>query len=151
MTNDVILELKKEFAYYLLKMPNEPFKAALLVFGQDTGRACLAVNEWLNCDDVLTEKKRLIDEHGEDYFLATRAEVARKVYELAEKAYLTEDKLKGYKLFCDIMGYIEKPGTTINNNLNEYRVIEVVNHGTDDEWRAKLIDQQAKLISDARH
>lgn len=149
-------ELKAKFARQWLKTPRNPFQAALAVFGTDTGRALLASKEWINDPVVLAEQAHILETEGFRVGLPTKEEYARKIIDAAEETLpdgtsrvAFEDKLKAYRLFGEVMGYIERPAsTTINNNPQTInRVMIVKEHGSDDDWERRLQNQQQKLIS----
>lgn len=64
-----------------------------------------------------------------------------------------DEKIKGWRLVAEMLGYIEKGGTTINNQLNQTRVDRVMlvqDYGTNDDWEAAAAEQQRKLIESSR-
>lgn len=148
-------ELKSAFAAELLKTPNDPFKAALAVFGADTGRALRAAHEWPNDADVLAEKARLSGELGEMAFLPGKAELARSIWERAHnERTTTDDYAKLAKLYAEVRGFIDKPTTNINNNvITANKVMVVKDHGDNDTWAKRLREQQKGLTnaSASRH
>jgi len=139
-------DIKSQFAVALLKNPKEPFKAALFLFNGNVQQALMAATDWVHDPYVLEKKKELIEEFGEAKFLPTKFEVAREVIEIAREETDNDIKLKGYRLYGDYLGYIEKPGNTINNQYNQHNVMLIKDHGNDDEWENKLLEQQAKLV-----
>lgn len=152
-------ELKTEFARALLQTPNDAFKAARCVFGEDTGMALRVASTWVIDPFVIAERARLADElpAREALGLPTKEAYARKLYDWIEdsenKLYIPfEDKLKLVRLFGEVMGYIERPAqTTINNNnsVNHNRVMIVKDAGNNEDWERKLREHQQKLIEDA--
>ena len=137
-------ERKTAFAIELLKSPDNPLKAALVI-EPNTGEALRMVHFWSNDEFVLSEKARLLKECGAKSFLPTKEEFAKAVYNLAEVAGFVDDKLKAFRLYGDIMGFIEKPGVNINNNVVTNRVMVVNSNGSNDEWEQKLLKQQKAL------
>lgn len=141
-------ELKKAFALAWLKEPSaDPFKAATSIVGSgDPGRLLVMSNNWVVDPIVLDEKAALLAKHGPRFFIPSKEELAREVYELAKASRVTEDRLKAYRLFGDIMGYIEKPTTNIQTNVAVVNRVMVVNEqGSDADWEKKLMQQQDKL------
>lgn len=156
MTNiplDVTTEAgrKKLFAYELLINPEESFKAALVVFGDDTAKALQVSSAWPNDPEVKQYIEELKEELGEEYFLPSKADSAMIAYNIAnDQKVPAEDRLKALRLYADIRGFIEKQGTTVNNNiLTSNKVMVVKDHGSDDEWENKIAQQQAQLIESA--
>lgn len=141
---------KYDYAIALLKTPDDPFKAALAVFPYDTAKALAVSKEWPRDEEIIGLCDKLIQDEGEGAFLPTKEDLARAVFKRAERSLEDADAFKGYKLYADIMGHVEKPGTTVNNNtlVDNRRVMVVTDHGTDDEWEAKVLAQQTKLIED---
>lgn len=149
-TPEQLLGLKTQFAELSLREP-DPFKVALVVFPNDTGRALRVANEWPNDPEVKTLRQAFVDseEDGETAFLPTKAEAARLAWNIArDTERMTEDRLKALKLYADIRGFIEKPQVAVNNTVNNVqRVLVVKDYGTDDDWRTALRAQQKRLIN----
>jgi hypothetical protein len=147
-------ELKLKFAAAMLRFPNDPFKAGLEVFGTDTGRALYVASHWINDPLVCAEKQRILDDDGEMFGLPSKAEVARKVWDLAtaERPMEDKDRLEMLKFYSSLRGFIEKPkdaageGTT---NIQANNVMIVRDHGTNEQWAEKLRRQQEVLIENA--
>lgn len=142
---------KQLYALALLKTPNDPYKAALDVVAGDCARALVMSREWPQDPEVIEYKTQALQDMGEDAFLPSKADVVRAIWQKAEECRDADTAFKGYKLVADIMGYVEKPGgTTINNNtlVDQRKVMVVTDHGTDEEWEAKLLKQQAALTHD---
>jgi hypothetical protein len=77
-------EQKDKFAEALLRTPNDPFRAALVVFGNDTATALQASQLWPYDLRGLQRQADLLEEFGPDEFLPTKAVVARRIYEVGE-------------------------------------------------------------------
>jgi len=141
-------KLKALFAHELLKTPDEPFQAALRI-EPNTGLALQMVHEWTKDAFVLEEKERLLSENGAKAFLPSKEDYARNVYKFAEeKGYDPKDRLTAYRLYGEIMGYIEKPGINIDNSkttVTQNRVMIVNEIGSNSNWETKLLAQQKKL------
>lgn len=154
-------ELKSAFAAELLKTPNDPFKAALAVFGADTGRALRAAHEWAKDPEVMAEQARLKGELGEMAFLPDKSELARVIWERMQGTTYAngstipttaEEFAKLAKLYAEVRGYIEKPTTNINNNvITANKVMVVKDHGDNDTWAKRLREQQKGLTSATTH
>lgn len=107
---------KLAFAAQWLRMPENPFKAALQITGQlNAGMALKIAAEWINDPIVLAERDRLLAEKGESHFLPDKFETARKALTVFETAPFTDDRLKALKLYVDIMGFIPKDESGNNN------------------------------------
>lgn len=140
--------LKKLFAAELLKNPENPFAAALQLFGTDTQSAFVAASRWLTDPVVIEEKERLTTE-GFDEFLPTKADLALAAWNLTKDPLVrAEDKIKAMRLYGEIRGFIEKPQTTINNNnLTDNRRVMVVHekHSNLEDWEQIAITQQRAI------
>jgi hypothetical protein len=100
---------KEAFAAAWLREP-DAFKAAVAVVGaSNAGRALQIAATWVFDDYVLQHKADLKEEFGEDYFLPTKADTARKALEVFDTMRDGETKLKALRLYAEIMGHIAKP------------------------------------------
>lgn len=99
---------KTAFAEAILRHPTQPFKAATMVFPQHIQAALFISQEWLHDEFVLTEKERLLEENGPDFYLPSKYDLAHEVYALAANARMPEDKIKAYELYAKIQGLIVK-------------------------------------------
>lgn len=139
-------EQKKAFAIALLSDPKDPFKCAQQIFGPDVGMALRVYGSWPLDPDVIQYQELYLEEFGDDAALPTKTKLARDVYDIAEEAFDPETRLKALKLYGDVRGFIEKPGMGAVTNIQQNtKVIIMTDHGTDKEWEAKLLTQQAKL------
>jgi hypothetical protein len=143
-------EYKVEYARQLLKTPKDPFKAALVLFPNNTNRALRVANEWPQDIVVRNAQNELIENEGELAFLPTKGELARSVWDRMQSEWVaTDDFGKLGKLYADVMGFIEKQNTNVNVGVNvSNRVMIVKDNGNDEQWEAKLQAQQAKLIEE---
>jgi hypothetical protein len=145
-------DLKRAFAAALLK--NEPdaegrFKAALTVT-PDTGQALYMANRWPS-DPVVIDEIAALTKDGDDdlSFIGTKAEFAREVLTAGRASYDGDTKHKFFKLYAEMRGFISKPDTNVNVQVNQNRVMIVKDMGTDAEWEAKAATQQRALINAA--
>lgn len=147
-------ELKLKFAAALLRYPSDAFKAGLEVFGTDTGRALYVASHWINDPIVNAEKQRILEDDGEMFGLPTKADVARKAWDLAnaERPMEDKDRLELLKFYASLRGFVEKPKESTgegNTNVIAQNVMIVRDHGSNDEWADKVRRQQEKLLQDA--
>lgn len=142
--------LKDAFAAALLRSPDDPFAAALQVFGNDTRTAMFVAQEWVRDLYVLQKQAELLEAFGEDEFLPSKATLARDLFALARSTKDTKDKVAAYKLFAEVRGMIEKQTAIANVTVNNNRVMVVKDHGSDDDWERVARSQQAKLIEHSR-
>lgn len=148
-TPEETLQRKRLFAELLLKNPSNPFEVALKVLS-DTGEALRAANEWPADLFVIDYQKQLIKKHGDMAFLPNEVESARLADDMARgKVRATTEQIAALKLYTELRGWTGKAATINNNNVVQVnRVMVVKDHGTDDEWEAKAIRQQARLRSE---
>lgn len=151
------LERKRKYAFQLLLEPNEPYKAGLKAYPEDTpysnGMAFKIASEWQCDEECLSLRRDLVAEYGEAFFLPTKGDIAREVYNTAIKTAKTAaDKLKALELYANLMGFIEKPAQAVINNTNTQttnKVMVVPKSSSDDDWESRLIEQQQKLVANA--
>ena len=140
-------------ALILHKYParNDAFKAAIEVHPDNTPRA-LYLSQTVRDDPAfLAELEAARGDASDEDLLPTKAELARELWnKLKNTPMFPDDYVKVAKLYADIRGFIEKPSeASKGGNVFVSGVMEVTNHGTDDEWEAKLKVQQSKLQTDA--
>jgi len=146
-------ELKRKFAEELLRNPNDPYGAAYRLFGTDTIRALQVSQTWVIDPYVLEVQAELLKEFGEDEYLPSKAILARRVFDLADRPNTdVKDRLAAYKLYAEIRSFIAKPETNIQNiqNNTNLRVMVVKDFGNDGEWETKARKHQTKLIEHSR-
>ena len=140
--------LKLRFAAALARTRNAG-TAALSVITDNPGEA-LRQSYLLPTDPiVVAELERIHGVVPEADLLPSKCELARKVLARAEACTDNEEYGKLMKLYCDMMGHIEKPGTSVDVNVQVAPVMVVRDHGTNEEWAAKAIAQQRGLVLDA--
>lgn len=146
-------EQKALFALELLKTPDNPFRAASVVFPDDKGRALEVMRAWQHDPVVTAARDKALAELGELHFLPGKADAARRAWAIANDPKMTSDEqLKALRLYSDIRGFIEKQGVTVNNNtlVSANKVMLVKDTGTTEDWEAGVAAQQARLIQDAQ-
>jgi hypothetical protein len=145
------LELKHEFAAALLKTPEDPFKAAFSVI-PDVGQACEVATKWPNDSEVRAQQLRLIEQHGEMEFLPSKEQQCKDIYYgIAENKNIdVETRLKAHRLYAEMRSHIDKPmPAQAGMQVINQGIMVVRDHGTDDEWENKAVNQQRKLIEHA--
>jgi hypothetical protein len=144
------LAFKLAFAAQLLKngnAPNEAFKAALIIFPDDTSLALKAATQWVNDPIVIAEKLRLGDGLSDEEKLPSKAELLKEIHDKAKGTVFAEDYAKLMRLYMEVRGMISKPALSTNVNLIQNKVMIVKNHGNDSDWNEGLKAQQARLIN----
>ena len=140
-------DIKRRFAREYLKTRNAS-SAALAVI-DDPGTALMAARSLPTDELVIAETAKLVDEKGEESFQRSKVEIAREIYDRAQRAIDDASYERLMKLYCDVRGMIEKPGANVNVGVTVAPVMIVKDHGTDDEWAAKAAEQQRTLVLNA--
>lgn len=148
-------ERKREFARLIYVRPDtnvERLNAARQIYPlqSQVGFALQIANEWRFDPVVVAELDRL--GAGTEQQLPDEDKIARDIYNLAnDPDKSTDDRLKAYKLYAEVRGFIQKPGTTINNNniADNRRVMVMPMQVGLDQFEAIAEAQQTKLIVDA--
>lgn len=146
--------LKIAFAGALLRTPNDPHIAARKVFPNNDHRSIIVGETWPRDPFVIQAQVRLIEELGEEAFLPSKFDVARKVFELADsKKNTTAEALACLRMYAELMEYITKGvGVQVNHttNVQNNKVMVMTDHGTAEDWERKLIAQQTNLVDKSR-
>jgi hypothetical protein len=146
------VQFKLAFAAQLLKIgknPNEAFKAALVIFPDDTTLALKAATQWVDDPIVIAEKERLLGDGGEESELPSKTELLKEIHDKAKACTFTEDYAKLMRLYMEMRGLINKPVAGTNIQINNNKVMVVKDHGNDEEWKAGIKAQQVRLINEA--
>lgn len=144
------IQLKLAFAAQLLKIgknPNEAFKAALVIFPDDTSLALRAATQWVEDPIVIAEKARLQEEGGEEAELPSKVDLLKEIHDRAKAAPFSEDYARLMRLYMEVRGMLTKAQqNTGNTTMVQTTVMVLKDHGSDDEWKAGIKAQQARLI-----
>lgn len=145
-------DLKAAFALQLLLTHGNAQAAAHVVSPRNIGYALFIAEYWRDDLYVLDCKRKLVEEHGEAFFLPSKYDIAHKIAKAADQALHSDEKLKALKLYAELMGFISKPEISVQSttNIQQNRVMVLRDHGTDAEWEQQVVAQQRKLIADAR-
>lgn len=155
LSDENFIAYKRHFAEALLLYPNDVFKAALSVFPADVGLAVKVAHTWQFDKDVLAHKAELIETRGDDAFLPSKSQFLSALWERMGQEEDTLSYAKVADIYAKSRGFYPEKTTTINNNNNVQpslivnKVMRVTVADSDEDWRAKAIEQQAKLIGDA--
>lgn len=140
------------FVLAYLRDPQNPHGIAMQLFGQRPLFGQHVGTQWPREDWFKEACDKLIEEYGEEYFLPSKAQIARELYNAARSnAWDTEAQLKYYKLYCEVMDYVKGgAGVTVNQTNNtQTNVMLVRDVGSDEDWEEKTAAQQAKLVQAA--
>lgn len=145
------LAKKEKFAELSLRESN-PFKVALVIYPDDTSKALRVANSWPDDPDVKAFKESLVEGENELRFLPSEADDIREIHQLANLAF-TQNRLDAaqfFKMYLEMRGRIGKGQVVAQqNNTIVHNVMIVKDHGTDEQWQAKAMSQQAKLRQEA--
>lgn len=147
-------ELKRKFAERCLFNPNNKFVAALECTNGNQQLAMKMLETWLYDPEVKQYEVELLAERGEDAFLPTKAQLVNRLMGRLENPGCDDESfVKMMRLTADMLGMIEKPGVTVNNNITTNKVMNIPVFMTSngkpasmDEWEQQLIEQQQTLI-----
>lgn len=114
------------------------------------GGHCLMASSWWHLDHDVLRHMASLNLSDEERFPADRVELARKVYALADMMIYPEDRIKAYKLYADICGYIDKPGSKLVDNSHKTINNIMMLPGLPDDWEAKFAESQRMLVQNAR-
>jgi len=146
---DISNKQKEAFALALLKTPDEPYKAALLVFPDDITLA-MEASKALPSDAYVVEYIGAIPSDEIDAIgVPTKNDVIRSIWNRLAKVVDHETFFKGTKALEPWLlenGNNGGLGNTYNDNRS---VILFKDHGTDEEWAKAAVEQQSKLVEHA--
>lgn len=153
------LAQKEAFGIALAMCPTDPFKAAIAVFGDDSGGALRASQKWLKDPVVLASKLKFIQDNGAKSDLPTKEEFAVEVLGMARLKsddgqrfiYDARERLQAYELAAKLLDYMPKAGSInvnqVNNDNRTQNVMYVPQPTSDASWEERLEAQQAKLVN----
>lgn len=148
-------ELRERFAAEYLRNGGDVWEAGKACSPSDPSKGIALGAELIADDQVQARIKELRDTKGERAFLATKEDVAREIYKLAtgraNQQLEPKEKLAAFRLYSEVMGYIEKPqgGVSVTQNNLVQKVMVVKDFGTDAQWESAAVEQQRRLISEA--
>lgn len=143
-------ELKIAFARLLFLDPGNPFECGRKIFPDHTGFACMAAVEWKNDPAVIEEMERLALETPVENLIATKQEAMKNAWNMANDSSINPKERVAYlRLFAEMAEYMPEKSSVKNVQKNEVinRVMVVKDHGSDEDWEAKVAEQQRKLIN----
>lgn len=146
-------DLKRRFAGYLYSRPDTPVErmhAAKLLFPrQDQVFLALQVaTDWPDDPVVIAELDRL-KSSGADVGLPTKADIARRLMNIADDKTLTPDvRLKALDRYAELMAMKPAPGAIggAGISIDNRRVFVLPAPQSMTDWEKETIGQQAKLI-----
>ncbi len=148
--------LKLQFAKLLLKMPSEPFKAALALFpetqdDENTAKALKIATQWPTDPEVVSVQHSMVDksEYGELGFLPSKADLCLDLWDEMQQCKVTFDRdnyVKIAKLYAESRGFIEKPQQTVNIDNSK----KTINLNTEEEKKEafEMVVQAHKEFED---
>jgi hypothetical protein len=101
-------ELKKAYAKELLKLPGDPFAAALGLAGDDISLALIMANEWVQDEVVIDELHNIRLARSKDD-LPTKEDLAQNLWSRAHNGRVDiSDYVQLVKLYAQIMDFMPK-------------------------------------------
>lgn len=147
--NDDTKAMKQAFALALLRTPNDAYGAARTV-ETHPGKASWIVQHWSQAPDILEYMRVAQESLGPRSRIPTQDEFSVMLLTDAAGIEDKETRLKYYKLFADVQGYISKEGSTTNNlNLTVNKVMAYPMVSSVEDWEEIAVKQQATLLEKA--
>ena len=139
---------KEQFAQFL-DAGFSAFVAAIRIFPNDAGTAAAVATAWLNDPYVVAYRVNAKENAAAKLKPAPKDAPIKRIEDRLPR--MTDDNyLRGERLLAEMSGHIEKAAPPSINIDNSQKVIErvlvVKDHGTEDQWEARMMQQQAKLI-----
>lgn len=145
-------EDKVKFAALLLHHPTYPYEAAVALYPNDIGRSLYIFNNWIHDPLVKKSQTALLDEFGEEHFLPSKADAARKIWDRAQAAFDDDSFTKLMRLYADVCGFIKRPEVNIDNRqvtiAPKIMVMPSLMNLEEDAWEQGLKEQQRSLTLD---
>ena len=146
-------DLRERFASEFLRLNKDQYKAGAAIWPSDPNKG-VALGMELAADPKTKQIiADLLNTKGPRAFLPTKEEAAAEIWAFAtDKAVHRDakDRLSAFRLFCDVMGFIEKaPANNINLGVVNNKVMVVQSYGSDDEWEQAALAQQRQLTYEA--
>lgn len=154
------IEQRQEWAKLVHRMADNMMAhegaARRVLSAEDQGMAHQAALEWRNSVDCMTVWDALNSKEGSDEVsdgLPTKAILARDVYNVAlDGTEDADDRLKAFRLYGEIQGFVNRGGATVNTNIDARSIILVPRRSSrvdDPDHEQKVIEAQARLVTDA--
>lgn len=146
------LQLKLDFARLCARDWSNRHMHGYTIFpGEDNYGRAMAAQAWLSDPIVQNEIGRLRGE-GVDEINPSKAELAKKIIDVADSAGDPKVKIEGYYKAADVLGYVQKGSVSVTQN-NDNRVVKVLRlppRVSEEQFEREFHEQQTKLIADAR-
>jgi hypothetical protein len=140
-------EMKRKFASTFVRT-NNAAAAALQIIDNNPGEALRQSHELMKDPIVVAIIDHIKNEGSDDDRQPTRIDIANQILEKAKECKDAEGYSKLMKLYCDVRGFIEKPGANVEVKVQS-SVMVVRDLGSDDEWKMKAANRQRELIANA--
>ena len=114
----------EEFAEQWLRT-GDPLAAARAL-GMNGSDALLAAREWPNNLEVIVAKQELLQAHGPEYFLPTKHDQARAIWQRAQECGNADEYQKLQRLYAEIMGNLAPKRAEVSGNLQQAIVFEMI-------------------------
>lgn len=147
-TIDDEAELKKQFAADVLAEVSvqAPHLVSQRMFPNDFDKQREVSHLWPSDPIVRVETERLTKANTALAYLPDKAATARKAWQLIAEGADQPQKVSALKVYADLMGFIEKPSTVVNNNATQFNSgVLIVREQSPEDWEKGVFEQQRKL------
>jgi hypothetical protein len=149
-TDDEAKAKKEAFAKALMINPHHPDRAAMSIESR-ASHVSYILTHWQYDPEVYAHMEALLKVEGQKAKIPTKEEFAASLISEANECRDKETKLDYFKLFANVMGYVEKPGavTNINNTVNNVKsnVLVLPERKPAAEIEGRVMEQQRLLTS----
>lgn len=125
----------------------DAYLAAERMFPDDVGRCSQIAVKCPNDPIVVKEVSRLNSEEGDVSAIASKYDVCKLLWDMANDGEIdAKDRILAVEKYAAVSGIYDAKAPAINNNnVVTPTVMKVTDHGDNDEWEAKLAQQQEHL------
>jgi hypothetical protein len=148
-------DAKQAFALALMERPGKPFDVAFALWpgNDETSKALFAATNWPTDEEVLDFQRAIVANPEVAGILPSKYQAAREVLDRARKCRDDETYTKLMRLYCEVMGQIDKPNSGIQVNtvtVNKVLVVPAMPTNRAD-WQRDAIAQQETLFIEGEH
>lgn len=141
-------DMKRKFASVVVRTSN-PAAAALQIIPNNPGEAMRAMQDLPKDPLVIALIDHMKTEGSDDDKQPSRIDIANEILLRAKEVKDPEDYAKLMRLYCDVRGFVEKPGANVAVDVKVASVMVVRDLGSDEEWKTKAARHQQELVINA--
>jgi len=148
-------QLKTAYAELQLRNPSQAHMNARSLFGDDIGSVLYATTAWPTDPFVLAEVERLVDVHGEDFFMPTRREFCHRLWQDIGTAQ-GSTKIALYKTYAEARGWTAEmelarmARLNAGGSTNTTNVMVVMQAPTAADWEDQMLKQQTTVQAEGK-